>query len=1155
MRRTTHIVRALAAVGALGALAAPIAAHAQTYRTYQEATSRSTGVVGVAVPTDAAMLGARGPTGLTSHVAVDASRNIMVAGAPGAADVETDIQEWGSVVVDAAAAVTDNRAAPTAVPLVASIIHVWDGATYDRLYGDSANGADVDVTRMPATAADGAALPALTVVVAGSDGANAQALSTDANGELQVDVLTLPGGLTGYAEDSAHSSGHIGIMGLSVRSDVKASTAGATGDYAATVQDADGDTYVSDTVAQTSLAAIEASASVVDDWDDGANRANVNIVVGQAGVTAGAGAVAANTQRTTLASDDPAVTSLAILDDWDETNRAAVNLVAGQAGITAGAGAVAANTPRVTHASDDPAVALLTTIDADTGAINTATASLDTKAIADDGDDLDSGAGTDTVRVGGIAVAAAGGHVAITGDVANGLDVDVTRSALPAGAATEVTLAAAAASLSVLDDWDETDRAKVNPIAGQAGVAAGAGASDALTQRVTLASNDPAVALLTTIDADTGSLDTKVTVADYDSGVGTDNAIEAGLTLTASGGAHHVAVGQQARTASVPATLSTEDQATADAAAASLSVVDDWDETNRAAVNTIAGQVGVQGAAGAATALTQRVTVATDDVVSVDDNGASLTVDAPVGTPAFVRLSDGAAAQGTAAAPLFVRTSDGTDQVLVTAAGELNVIATAQPGVDIGDVTVNNAAGASAVNVQDGGNSLTVDAPVGTPAAFRLSDGSAFEEFDTQDLDSGGGTASRVAVGIVVAGAGAPVAITGDAANGIDVDVTRSALPTGAATETSVAAAAASLAAIDDWDETDRAKVNPIAGQAGVAAGAGAVDALTQRVTLASNDPAVALLGTIDADTGAISTAAQSLDTKATTYDADTGAGTDTVPEAGLTLGASGGAHHVAIGQQAETASVPVTLSVENENTINDFSNKFPNAAVVADNYADPGVSKIATFGMLYDGANWDMARGTSADGALVNLGTNNDVTVTTMPATVADGGALPAVQVVVAGYDGSVAQAMKVAADGAVATDVETYPGPSAAQVPAALGQTTMAGSLAVVLASNQTAVPASQSGAWTVINQDAGYVTPTVFTLACDGTEDALPNTAGRDRLVFTNSGTVDATIGLTGVVAGTGMIIGSGQTFDLPLGSVALYCRTAGTSVTLSGSEWSY
>ena len=43
-----------------------------------------------------------------------------------------------------------------------------------------------------------------------------------------------------------------------------------------------------------------------------------------------------------------------------------------------------------------------------------------------------------------------------------------------------------------------------------------------------------------------------------------------------------------------------------------------------------------------------------------------------------------------------------------------------QPGVDIGDVTVNNASGANAVNIQDGGNSITVDAaslPLPTGAA------------------------------------------------------------------------------------------------------------------------------------------------------------------------------------------------------------------------------------------------------------------------------------------------------------------------------------------------------------------------------------------------------------------------------------------------------
>ena len=49
---------------------------------------------------------------------------------------------------------------------------------------------------------------------------------------------------------------------------------------------------------------------------------------------------------------------------------------------------------------------------------------------------FDSGAGTDTTPAIGIAVPASGGAAVITGDTTNGLDVDVTRSALPSGAAT-----------------------------------------------------------------------------------------------------------------------------------------------------------------------------------------------------------------------------------------------------------------------------------------------------------------------------------------------------------------------------------------------------------------------------------------------------------------------------------------------------------------------------------------------------------------------------------------------------------------------------------------------------------------------------------------------------------------------------------------------
>lgn len=68
-----------------------------------------------------------------------------------------------------------------------------------------------------------------------------------------------------------------------------------------------------------------------------------------------------------------------------------------------------------------------------------------------------------------------------------------------ASAANQTTIIA---SLAVLDDWDESDRAKVNPIAGQAGVQGGAGNVTALTQRVVLATDQ--AALTTPLPVDPG---------------------------------------------------------------------------------------------------------------------------------------------------------------------------------------------------------------------------------------------------------------------------------------------------------------------------------------------------------------------------------------------------------------------------------------------------------------------------------------------------------------------------------------------------------------------------------------------------------------------------------------------------------------------------
>jgi hypothetical protein len=66
----------------------------------------------------------------------------------------------------------------------------------------------------------------------------------------------------------------------------------------------------------------------------------------------GAGAVAAGVQRTTLASDDPAVTALQLIDNAVETNRFGVNLIASQIGIAGGTGVDGVTVPRVSLATN-----------------------------------------------------------------------------------------------------------------------------------------------------------------------------------------------------------------------------------------------------------------------------------------------------------------------------------------------------------------------------------------------------------------------------------------------------------------------------------------------------------------------------------------------------------------------------------------------------------------------------------------------------------------------------------------------------------------------------------------------------------------------------------------------------------------------------------
>ncbi len=79
-------------------------------------------------------------------------------------------------------------------------------------------------------------------------------LSLDANGNLRVSGALTVDEAGDYAEDSAHSSGDVGYFMLGVRNDNQATTmTSATGDYASFSVDDRGAMYVKDVAAKTNL--------------------------------------------------------------------------------------------------------------------------------------------------------------------------------------------------------------------------------------------------------------------------------------------------------------------------------------------------------------------------------------------------------------------------------------------------------------------------------------------------------------------------------------------------------------------------------------------------------------------------------------------------------------------------------------------------------------------------------------------------------------------------------------------------------------------------------------------------------------------------------------------------------------------------------------
>ena len=167
------------------------------------------------------------------------------------------------------------------------------------------------------------------------------------------------GGGTQYTEDVAAAADPVGTMGIAVRADSLAAVTTTDGDNIAFRATNKGELYVKQTDAVPvtdnggSLTVDNPILSVVGSGTEAAAM-RVTIATDSTGVLSvddNGGSLTVD-GTITEANSAAIAASLSVMDDWDETNRCAVNLIAGQSGIDGGSGVVGLNTVRTTLATD-----------------------------------------------------------------------------------------------------------------------------------------------------------------------------------------------------------------------------------------------------------------------------------------------------------------------------------------------------------------------------------------------------------------------------------------------------------------------------------------------------------------------------------------------------------------------------------------------------------------------------------------------------------------------------------------------------------------------------------------------------------------------------------------------------------------------------------
>lgn len=110
----------------------------------------------------------------------------------------------------------------------------------------------------------------------------------------------------------------------------------------------------------------------------------------------------------------------------------------------------------------------------------------------------------------------------------------------------------------------------------------------------------------------------------------------------------------------------------------------------------------------------------------------------------------------------------------------------------------------------------------------------------------------------------------------------------------------------------------------------------------------------------------------------------------------------------------------------------------------------------------------------------------------------------------------------------------------------TTSAQTLRVVLPTDQTAIPVTQSGSWTITSTDAALANTAVASAAQSVTTSAAALSSplsGRKYLFLQNRGTASIFVGPSGVTTSSGLEIGKGSTLEARIGAaVSLYAVAA-------------